>query len=315
MTDVTIDGFDYRAVPGDGGVELNVAVGGSGPAAVLLHGFPQTHLMWRHVARQLADTYQVIVPDLRGYGASDKPAPISPETYSKATMARDILGVVRSIGPDRFSLIGHDRGALVGVRAALDHPGSVTHLGILDVLPTMDTWDVLRGVDAAVAWHLYLMAQPQGLPERMIEAVAEDFFGSFLDAWDPSGTTFLTADTPALRRQLRAGDTVHRGGLPGHGHDRPRDGSPRPEGRRPAGDARRGHLPGLGITARVQRAGPVAAVGTARHVSGDRRRSLHGRRASGRRRVVHSRAGTTPLRLTGIPSVCRRPRVVDVCPL
>ncbi len=196
MTDVTIDGFDYRAVPGDGGVELNVAVGGSGPAVVLLHGFPQTHLMWRHVARQLADTYQVIVPDLRGYGASDKPAPISPETYSKATMARDILGVVRSIGPDRFSLIGHDRGALVGVRAALDHPGSVTHLGILDVLPTMDTWDVLRGVDAAVAWHLYLMAQPQGLPERMIEAVAEDFFGSFLDAWDPSGTTF----SPQIRQ-------------------------------------------------------------------------------------------------------------------
>jgi pimeloyl-ACP methyl ester carboxylesterase len=190
MTSATIDGFDYRRIPGDGGVHLNVAVGGGGHPVVLLHGFPQTHLMWRHVARALAEQYLVIVPDLRGYGASDKPEETSPDTYSKRTMARDIVNVVRDIGMERFSLIGHDRGALVGVRAALDHPEKITHLGILDVLPTIDTWDVLHGVDAAVAWHLYLMAQPKGLPERMIEAVAEDFFGSFLDAWDPAGTSF-----------------------------------------------------------------------------------------------------------------------------
>lgn len=190
MTGTTIDGFDYRQLPGAGGVHLNVAIGGDGHPIVLLHGFPQTHLMWRHVAHTLAERYLVIVPDLRGYGASDKPEETSPDTYSKRTMARDIVNIVREIGYERFSLIGHDRGALVGVRAALDHPDKITHLGILDVLPTMDTWDVLHGVDAAVAWHLYLMAQPKGLPERMIEAVAEDFFSSFLDAWDPSGTTF-----------------------------------------------------------------------------------------------------------------------------
>ncbi|MCX4099247.1 alpha/beta fold hydrolase [Nocardia sp. alder85J] len=190
MTSTTIDGFDYRRVPGDGRAHLNVAIGGEGDPIVLLHGFPQTHLMWRHVARKLAQRYLVIVPDLRGYGASDKPDDTSPDTYSKRTMARDIVNIVRDIGAEQFSLIGHDRGALVGVRAALDHPEKITHLGILDVLPTMDTWDVLHGVDAAVAWHLYLMAQPKGLPERMIEAVAEDFFSSFLDAWDPAGTTF-----------------------------------------------------------------------------------------------------------------------------
>ncbi|MGO4205430.1 alpha/beta hydrolase [Rhodococcus sp. TAF43] len=190
MTDLTIDGFDYHRISGEGGIELNVAVGGSGDPVVLLHGFPQTHLMWRHVARRLSERHLVIVPDLRGYGASDKPEEASPETYSKRTMAHDIVSVVRGIGHDRFSLIGHDRGALVGVRAALDHPETVSHLGILDVLPTMDTWDVLHGVDAAVAWHLYLMAQPKGLPERMIEAVADDFFGTFLDAWDTDGTTF-----------------------------------------------------------------------------------------------------------------------------
>jgi haloacetate dehalogenase len=196
MTRATIDGFDYLRIPGDGGVELNVAVGGSGPAIVLLHGFPQTHYMWRHVAAELVDSHQLIVPDLRGYGLSAKPQAVDPQTYAKRTMARDILGLADALGVDRFALIGHDRGALVGMRAALDHPQRIAQLGILDVLPTIDSWEVLHGVNAAVAWHLYLMAQPEGLPERMIEAVAEDFFASFLDAWDPSGTTF----TPAVRQ-------------------------------------------------------------------------------------------------------------------
>lgn len=110
-------------------------------------------------------------------------------------MATDVVNVVSQLGHERFAIIGHDRGALVAVRAGLDHPSLVSHIGILDVLPTMDTWDVLRGVDAKVAWHLYLMAQPKGLPEKMIEAVADEFFASFLDAWDPTGTTF----SPGLR--------------------------------------------------------------------------------------------------------------------
>ena len=110
------------------------------------------------------------------------PAEADPTTYSKRTMAADVVSLMRELGHERFAVIGHDRGALVGVRAGLDHGDAVTHLGILDVLPTLDTWDVLHGVDAKVAWHLYLMAQPKDLPERMIEAVAEDFFASFLDA-------------------------------------------------------------------------------------------------------------------------------------
>lgn len=193
---LTIDGFDYRRIPAQDNVSLNVAVGGSGRPVVLLHGFPQTHLMWRDVATRLAEDHLVIVPDLRGYGASDKPEQAAASTYSKRSMARDIVAVASELGAEQFALVGHDRGALVGMRAALDHPDVVTHLGILDVLPTLDTWDVLHGVDAKVAWHLYLMAQPSGLPERMIEAVAADFFASFLDAWDPSGTTF----SPDVRR-------------------------------------------------------------------------------------------------------------------
>jgi pimeloyl-ACP methyl ester carboxylesterase len=190
LSSFIIDGFTYSTETGEGGVDLHVAVGGSGPAIVLLHGFPQTHYMWRRVARDLAGQFTVIVPDLRGYGESGKPVEAGPDTYSKRTMASDVTKVAAALGHHRFGLIGHDRGALVAVRAGLDQPKSVQFLGILDVLPTLDTWEVLHGVDAKVAWHLYLMAQPAGLPEKMIKAVAEEFFASFLDAWDTDGSTF-----------------------------------------------------------------------------------------------------------------------------
>ena len=191
-----IPGSHDLRLPGADGVTLRAAVGGEGPPVVLLHGFPQTHLMWRHVAPALAATHTVVCPDLRGYGDSDKPAATSPDTYSKRTMGRDVVAAVESLGFDRFAVVGHDRGALVALRTALDHPDRVTHLATLDVLPTLDMWDVLHGVQASVAWHLYLMAQPPGLPERMIEAVAEDFFAAFLDGWG--------ADQDAIPPEVRA---------------------------------------------------------------------------------------------------------------
>jgi haloacetate dehalogenase len=182
----SIPGFRTWRLPGADGTRINVAVGGHdgrcGIPVVLLHGFPQTHLMWRHVATELAADHPVICPDLRGYGASDKPADDG-STYSKRSMAADIVAVARHLGVDRFALAGHDRGALVAIRAGLDHPGAVTHLASLDVLPTLDMWDILHGVDAAVAFHLYLMAQPPGLPEEMIRGSADAFFGHFLDVW------------------------------------------------------------------------------------------------------------------------------------
>ncbi|MFJ5544974.1 alpha/beta fold hydrolase [Micromonospora chalcea] len=205
----TIAGFDYQRVPVAEGVTLNVAVGGSGSPVVLLHGFPQTHLMWRHVAADLAGGHTVICPDLRGYGASDKPAAASEDTYSKRTMAADVVAVARALGHERFALAGHDRGALVAVRAGLDHPDAVTHLASLDVLPTLDMWDVLHGASASVAFHLYLMAQPPGLPEKMIAASADAFFGHFLDAWagDPAA---MPAEVRAeyLRASREAVDSI-----------------------------------------------------------------------------------------------------------
>ncbi|MCD0447450.1 alpha/beta hydrolase [Glycomyces sp. A-F 0318] len=193
---LAIPGFDYRRTAVCDGVSLNAAVGGEGSPIVLLHGFPQTHLMWRHVAADLAADHTVIVPDLRGYGASDKPAEAGPETYAKRTMAADIVELAERLGHRRFALAGHDRGALVAVRAGLDHPEAVSHLAILDVVPTLDMWEVLHGADAAVAFHLYLMAQPPGLPERMIAASADEFFGFFLDAW--------TKDAAAIPAPVRA---------------------------------------------------------------------------------------------------------------
>jgi haloacetate dehalogenase len=177
-----LTGFDYHQVKVAEQVKLNVAVGGSGDPIVLLHGFPQTHLMWRHVAADLAADHTVICPDLRGYGDSDKPADDG-QTYSKRTMAADIVALAQALGHERFALAGHDRGALVAIRAGLDHPDTITHLGVLDVLPTLDMWNVLHGTTAAVGFHLYLMAQPPGLPEQLINAAPDVFFGHFLDTW------------------------------------------------------------------------------------------------------------------------------------
>ena len=192
----TIPDFDYQRIPVADGVSLNVAAAGSGSPIVLLHGFPQTHLMWRHVAADLAADHTVICPDLRGYGASDKPADTDGTRYSKRAMAADIVAVARALGHGRFALAGHDRGALVAFRAGLDHPGTVTHLACLDVLPTLDMWDVMHGTTAAVGFHLYLMAQPPGLAEQLISAAPDAFFGHFLDSW--------TSAPQAIPAEIRA---------------------------------------------------------------------------------------------------------------
>ncbi|WP_420030188.1 alpha/beta fold hydrolase [Rhodococcus maanshanensis] len=255
----TIPGFETRRVPTADGVALHTAVGGQGDPIVLLHGFPQTHLMWRHVAADLARDHTVICPDLRGYGASDKPIATDESTYAKRTMGSDVVALARELGFERFALAGHDRGALVAFRTALDHPGAVTHLATLDVLPTLDMWEILRGADARVAWHLYLMAQPAGLPEAMIESTADAFFGSFLDGWTgrpdaiPAGVRaeYLRATqcrrswrTTAPRRASTSSTTARtvrragpsrcrrwwssRTGAPGSGTTRPPSGAPGP---------------------------------------------------------------------------------------
>ncbi|GAA4536084.1 alpha/beta fold hydrolase [Amycolatopsis samaneae] len=192
----TIAGFGYHDVTTPDGVRISAAVGGSGSPVVLLHGFPQTHLMWRHVAADLAADHTVICPDLRGYGASGKPADTDGRTYAKRAMAADVVAVAREFGFERFALAGHDRGALVAFRAGLDHPGAISHLAVLDVLPTVDMWEAMKGRSAAVGFHLYLMAQPPGLVETLIGAAPDAFFGYFLDLWG--------RDPGAIPEEIRA---------------------------------------------------------------------------------------------------------------
>jgi haloacetate dehalogenase len=153
---------------------IRVRHGGSGPPLLLLHGSPQTHAMWHLIAPRLAEDFTVIATDLRGYGDSSKPetAP-DHEPYSKRTMALDQVEVMRHFGFERFALCGHDRGGRLGYRMALDHPGVVTKLAVLDIVPT---WEAFSRADMAFGlsyWHWFFLAQPFDLPERLLAADPE----------------------------------------------------------------------------------------------------------------------------------------------
>jgi haloacetate dehalogenase len=167
---VRLPGFEYRRIDVEG-VSINCAVKGSGPPLLLLHGYPQNHLMWRHVAPALADDHTVVVADLRGYGDSGKPAPDAAGlAYAKRSMARDQVALMRQLGFGQFQLAGHDRGARVGQRLALDHPGTLTSLAVLDIVPTRH---VLHNVTLAMGGANYpwlFLPAGNGIPEHMIGA-------------------------------------------------------------------------------------------------------------------------------------------------
>lgn len=173
------DGFtESRADVGDG-VVLRLRAGGTGPPVVLLHGHPRTHTTWHRVAPLLAASgHTVVCPDLRGYGRSSKP-PTTPDhaPYSKRAMARDVVALMRSLGHDRFAVVGHDRGSYVALRTALDHPAAVTHLAALDCLPIVEHLDRADARFAAAWWHWFFFAHPRK-PERAISADPEAWYGS-----------------------------------------------------------------------------------------------------------------------------------------
>ncbi len=158
-----------------GEVTLRVSTRGSGPPLLLLHGYPQNHLMWEQVGDALADAFTVVAPDLRGYGASTAPAD-SPGAYGKRAMARDALALMAGLGHERFDVAGHDRGGRVAYRLALDAPQSVRRLTVLDIVPTAEVWAHADGRFALGYWHWALLAQPHPVPERLIAADPEFFF-------------------------------------------------------------------------------------------------------------------------------------------
>jgi haloacetate dehalogenase len=173
---------------------------GSGPPLLLLHGFPQTHLMWRDVAPTLARAFTVVCADLRGYGSSGCPASTADHApYSKRTMAVDMIGVMGELGFQTFAVAGHDRGGRVAYRLALDHPQKVTRIAVLDVLPTEVAWTHADARFAVGYWPWSLLAQPSPLPERILSAAADAIVDNALETW---GTTLV--EVPHAVRQAYA---------------------------------------------------------------------------------------------------------------
>ena len=177
------EGFERRYLT-LGDAEIHFRIGGEGPALLLLHGYPQCHVMWHRVAPLLKDRYTLVMPDTRGYGDSIGPAPdVDHIGYSKRVMACDMVALMAELGHERFFLAGHDRGARVAYRLCLDHPKRVARFVSLDTVPTLDVWAATDKDRAIGAFHWPLLAQPAPLPERLIGNDPDFLLTHLLDRW------------------------------------------------------------------------------------------------------------------------------------
>ena len=193
------EGFDDRRIPLSTGVTIRARIGGEGPPVLLLHGYPQTSACWHMVApRLVAAGFTVIASDLRGYGASDKPASTPDHaTYSKRAMAADQVELMRRLGHDRFRLAGHDRGGRVAHRLALDHPAAVEKVAVLDIAPTATMYALTDRAFATAYYHWFFLIQPAPLPERLIGADPDFYLQAKLGAWGRSGLGVFAPDALA----------------------------------------------------------------------------------------------------------------------
>jgi haloacetate dehalogenase len=185
-----LDGFATEQVE-TGETSIFVRWSGSGSPILLLHGFPQTHIMWRGVAPRLARQFTVVCADLRGYGQSGCPASAPDHSpYAKRAMASDMVAVMAHLGFSRFAVAGHDRGGRVAYRLALDHPDRVDRLAVLDILPTSTVWKRADARFAIAYWPWSLLAQPEPLPERLIAAAPQAVIDDALGSWGSPSTAF-----------------------------------------------------------------------------------------------------------------------------
>jgi haloacetate dehalogenase len=173
-------GFDKQECQVNGS-HVSYRLGGTGPALLLLHGHPQTHVIWHKIAPRLAEHFTVVAADLRGYGDSGRPpADAGHSHYSKRQMALDNVALMKSLGFDQFNVLAHDRGARVAHRLALDHPQAVQRMVLLDIAPTLSMYAQTNEAFARAYWHWFFLIRPAPLPERLIEADPELYLRSVM---------------------------------------------------------------------------------------------------------------------------------------
>lgn len=191
------EGFEERRIQ-TAGAEIFLRTAGSGEPLLLLHGYPQTHAMWHGVAPRLAERFTVVCPDLRGYGASSKPASdLAHLTYSKRATAQDMVEVMAALGFDRFRVAGHDRGARVTHRLALDHPARVERLALLDIIPTLDVFNAVDQQVATGTYHWFFLIQPAPFPETLIGHDPAYFLRWHLRSWSAGRDDFFAPEALA----------------------------------------------------------------------------------------------------------------------
>ena len=209
MSFTAFDGFEASTVD-VGETTIFLRRKGSGAPVLLLHGFPETHLMWHRIAPALADEFTVVCADLRGYGASGTP-PSSPDhaPYAKRAMALDMVRAMEALSFTRFSVVGHDRGGRVAYRLALDHPSRVARLAVLDVVSVLDAMDRADARLAMAFWPWSLLAQPEPLPERLIGGDPEAVVLDAVTQWGSAPESFSPDLRAAYADALRNPATVH----------------------------------------------------------------------------------------------------------
>jgi haloacetate dehalogenase len=199
------DRFETRDIA-TSGARIHLRIGGSGPPVLLLHGYPQTHVMWHKLAPRLAESRTVVAADLRGYGDSAKP---DPGDYSKRAMARDQVEAMAALGFDRFAVVGHDRGARVTHRLCLDHPERVSRAVLLDICPTATMYAATEKAFATAYYHWFFLIQPFDFPERLIGAAPDYYIERTLGALSRTQDVFAEAALAEYRRCFRDPATIH----------------------------------------------------------------------------------------------------------
>jgi haloacetate dehalogenase len=202
------DDFERRDIETDS-AQIACFVGGDGPPLLLLHGYPETHIAWHRVAPVLAQRYTVVAADLRGYGESLGPIGGPASDYSKRIMAHDQIAVMDQLGFRRFGVIGHDRGARVGYRLVLDHPGRVAAFVSLTVLPSSEVWARVDKAFALGAYHWFFFAQPFDLPERLLAADPDYFLDWTLRKMAKDHAALSSEAIDAYRNAFRRPDVRH----------------------------------------------------------------------------------------------------------